>query len=327
LLARIYTHKKSSYLEKSGKILTFTHGVIIFVMKFKRLGLILGLTLTSLAISLLNQKEVQAHCRVWHPHHCTIEEVVDDVTKTVDRWGLAVANPSLATVPAYLESLYQQGNGRWRNLPDDFKACYRSHYGISLDEVKYATNINTGHGQGITVGKDIYSPTDINLSNRNDRHWMLHELEHVRQYQVVGGVSAFMVKYGVQGSMQIARNGSFNIHDNIELEKEADAKADRIVGLCEVNKALVEFFPPNTDNVLKETIESSYREAFGRNPSQDEINHWVGRSKQETVSMDILMSNHRGWLKSGGDLDETIVRSYREIGIERKAGHFRAPIA
>jgi hypothetical protein len=198
-------------------------------MKFKRLGLTLSLALATVPIiSLLNPKEVKAHCRIWHPHHCSIEEVVDDVTKTVDRWGLVVASPYLAPVPGYLESLYQQGNGRWRNLPNAFKARYRRHYGINLDEVKYATNINTGHGQAITVGKEIYFPTDINLDDPDGLHWMLHELEHVRQYQVVGGVSAFLVKYAVQGSMQIARNGSFNIHDNIQLEKEADAKADRL---------------------------------------------------------------------------------------------------
>jgi hypothetical protein len=183
----------------------------------------LGLSVTMVQIiGLPNQKieEAQAHCRVWHPHHCTIEEVVDDTKKTIDRYGLSVANPSLIPVSGYLESLYQQGNNRWKGLPDDFKACYRKHYNFNLDNVRYATDVNTVHGSAI-----------INLSDPKDRHWMLHELEHVRQYQAVGGVSAFLIKYVVQGAIQIGRNGSISIHDNIELEREADSKADRMIDI------------------------------------------------------------------------------------------------
>jgi len=186
--------------------------------RMKRFWSVLGLTTTLATLQLIgfpNQKanEAQAHCRAWHPHHCTINEVVNDVGKTVDRWGLAAANPSLIPVSGYLESLLQQGNGKWKVLPDDFKACYRKYYSFNLDDVRYATNVNTVHGQAITVDSQIYFPTDINLStSRDDKHWMFHELEHVRQYQVVGGVSAFLVKYVVQGGIEVGRNGSVNIH-------------------------------------------------------------------------------------------------------------------
>jgi Domain of unknown function (DUF4157) len=203
----------------------------------KQVCCVLGFTATLTTLHLIGfpnvkPNEAQAHCRTWHPHHCTIKEVVKDVKKTGDRWGLAAAHPVLIPVSGYLERLYQQGNGRWQSLPDNFKACYGRHYGINLDEVKYATNINTGHGSAITVGKDIYFPTDINLDIPEGKRWILHELEHVRQYQVTGGVSKFLVKYGAQGAMEIASNGSFKIHDNIQLEQEADAKADRILDSC-----------------------------------------------------------------------------------------------
>lgn len=64
---------------------------------------------------------------------------------------------------------------------------------------------------------------------------------------------------------------------------------------------------------LIQLIESSYSEVFGREPTQDETKYWIGRSKQETVNFDILIANHRGWLRGGGDIDETIVRSYQAI--------------
>jgi hypothetical protein len=217
----------------------------------RRFWSVLGLSTSLVTLHFIgfpNQRanEAQAHCRAWHPHHCTIQEVVDDVGKTVDRWGLAAVSPKLVPVSGYLEFLLQQGNGRWQRLPDDFKTCYREHYGFNLDDVRFATNVNTIHGQGITVDTQIYFPRDINLSDRSDRHWMLHELEHVRQYQVVGGVSAFLVKYVVQGGIEVGRNGSINIHDNIGLEREADSKADRILDACSTTSSSQQYFfsPP-----------------------------------------------------------------------------------
>lgn len=235
-----------------------------------------------------NQKanEAQAHCRAWHPHHCTIREVVDDVGRTVDRWGLAAANPSLIPVSGYLESLLQQGNGRWQTLPDDFKACYREHYSFNLDDVRFATNVNTIHGQGITVDSQIYFPRDINLSDRVDRHWMLHELEHVRQYQVVGGVSAFLVKYVVQGGIEVGRNGSINIHDNIGLEREADSKADRILDAC--SKTSSQPVASHASLVRAPVFDASFylashgdlRNAFGSN-QESARNHWLSNGIRE----------------------------------------------
>lgn len=211
-------------------------------MKSRKLWTTLGVTatLTTLQIAgLPNQKinEAQAHCRVYHPHHCTVPEVITDVRKTVDRYGLSIAHPYLIPVSGYLEFLFQQGNGRWQGLPDDFKACYRNYYSFNLDDVRYATNVNTIHGAAITVDSQIYFPSDVDLRYRNHRRWILHELEHVGQYQAVGGVSAFLLKYFVQGGIEVGRNGSINIHDNIGLERNADAKADRVLDLCSTSTA------------------------------------------------------------------------------------------
>ena len=67
------------------------------------------------------------------------------------------------------------------------------------------------------------------------------------------------------------------------------------------------------DNKLRLLIEVSYQEVFGRNPSQDESNFWLNRGKQETLSKESLISYHRSWLRQGGDIDGTIVRSYQVI--------------
>jgi Domain of unknown function (DUF4157) len=137
----------------------------------------------------------------------------------------------------YLADLERQAQGRKRPLPDGFRSIVAQHYPkINLERVRYAENINTWHGQGMTVGYTIYFTSAIDLNNRDDVHWMLHELEHVTQYERVGGVSAFLLKYFFHGAIRAINNGSFNVHDDLGLERDADNKADRIIG--EVANAL-----------------------------------------------------------------------------------------
>jgi hypothetical protein len=282
----------------------------------RRFWSVLGLSTSLVTLHFIgfpNQRanEAQAHCRAWHPHHCTIQEVVDDVGKTLDRWGLAAVSPKLIPVSGYLEFLLQQGNGRWQRLPDDFKTCYREHYRFNLDDVRFATNVNTIHGQGITVDSQIYFPRDINLSDRSDRHWMLHELEHVRQYQVVGGVSAFLVKYVVQGGIEVGRNGSINIHDNIGLEREADSKADRVLDACSKTPSSqpaasnYQSFRLQTGTALHETADNF---AFGVLPNGDLVaikKSGTGSGKTE-VHILSAASNYQSFrLQTGTALHET----------------------
>lgn len=70
--------------------------------------------------------------------------------------------------------------------------------------------------------------------------------------------------------------------------------------------------PPQTSQ-LSDVVVASYQSAFGRTPTQEELNYWLGRSRQETINMDILMVNHQGWLRGGNEINETIVRSYQAI--------------
>jgi len=132
-------------------------------------------------------------------------------------------------VREYFTYLENQGNGRWKALPDRLQYILTPKYDkVILSEVRYAENIDTIHGQAITVGNNIYFPQSINLNNPTDIPWLLHELEHVSQYNAHGGKEAFVVKYLVNGALQIGRNGSINIHDAINLERDAENKAIRI---------------------------------------------------------------------------------------------------
>ena len=138
----------------------------------------------------------------------------------------ATIPPGVSEYIAYLE---RQAQGREKALPSDFLAIVGPHYvKAPLSLVRYAEGINTIHGQAITVGNRIYFPSAINLSEPHDLQWMLHELEHVSQYNVHDGVTPFLIKYLVQGGIQMRKNG-FNVHDSISLEADAENKAVRIL--------------------------------------------------------------------------------------------------
>lgn len=95
--------------------------------------------------------------------------------------------------------------------------------------VKFATDINTVHGQAITIENQIFFPREIDLENKDDLWWMLHELTHVKQYLDIGGFEKFMLEYLVQGGAEMIKHKSFDIHDLIPLEEKADQKADTII--------------------------------------------------------------------------------------------------
>jgi hypothetical protein len=133
-------------------------------------------------------------------------------------------------VREYFTYLESQGSNRWKRLPKRLQSILAPEYiKAFLSKVRYAENINTVHGQAITVENNIYFPTSINLNNYSDMSWLLHELEHVSQYQVHGGKTSFVIKYLANGVLEIGRNGSIDIHDAINLERDADNKSNRIL--------------------------------------------------------------------------------------------------
>ncbi|WP_178133967.1 eCIS core domain-containing protein [Vineibacter terrae] len=100
---------------------------------------------------------------------------------------------------------------------------------IDLRKVRFAVDINTGHGQAITIGYRIFFPRKIDLDDRNDVLLMLHELEHVVQYERRGGIRPFLAEYIAKIPTKIIERRRFNIHDDLDIERAANAKADRVI--------------------------------------------------------------------------------------------------
>jgi len=162
--------------------------------------------------------------------------IKDPIGTTTDEWqrtrrrylDQGLVPPGVAEYFDYLE---KQGRGRFKGIPSRLKTILRKHYhNFRLDDVWYAENIDTLHGQGITVDRHIFFTDPIDLyNNPNDMHWLLHELEHVSQYRAHGGKTPFLVKYLVNGGLEMFKNGSVDIHDAIQLERDAENKANRII--------------------------------------------------------------------------------------------------
>ena len=129
----------------------------------------------------------------------------------------------------YIQYLEAQAAGKYKKLPGDFVDAAQPYYNkISLQDVRYAENIHTVHGQCITIGNKIYITGSVDWKSVGDIWIMLHELEHVTQYEAVGGVSEFILKYLLQGGLTMINNGTFNPHDKIPLEREANRKAEKV---------------------------------------------------------------------------------------------------
>ena len=157
-----------------------------------------------------------------HPHPHVIKK--PPLKPVIDALDQTLIPPGMKE---YIQNLERQANNK-RGLPEALKSAISGQYNIDLNKVRYATNIDTGHGQAITIGYNIYFPSSVDLNDDSQLNWMLHELEHVSQYKAHGGINPFLVKYVVQGGIQIFSRGHFNIHDNIGLERDAENKADRI---------------------------------------------------------------------------------------------------
>lgn len=163
-----------------------------------------------------------------------VRQTLRDIDTQVVQPVGELVKEALATVVPNPLSLYLKfldAQAKYQPLPAYLRTILAPHYGVDLARVRFATDVNTVHGQAITVGYDIYFPRSIDLDTPSygHLHWMLHELEHVVQYERHGGVTPFLLKYAAQGLLQVLGTGSFDVHDNIELEKQAEDKADRII--------------------------------------------------------------------------------------------------
>ena len=81
----------------------------------------------------------------------------------------------------------------------------------------------------MTIGNTIYFVRGMNFGDPNDGWTLFHELEHVVQYANRGGVEPFLSEYVLKAAGSILRGGnSIDMHDNIDLENAANAKANQV---------------------------------------------------------------------------------------------------
>jgi len=167
---------------------------------------------------------------------------------------------------SYMEDQVGNNGKTWKKLPEELIDILAPYYRVVqkdgkeiegedvLASVRYAEDIDTIHGQTITVVDKIYfvpkpvrNDSSCNEKKRDfkrepcDFCLLLHELTHVKQYlEMGGGTTPFLKKYFAQtikGTFVFVINTIFgspkdrekgivtNIHDSQELEEKADEYA------------------------------------------------------------------------------------------------------
>jgi Domain of unknown function (DUF4157) len=144
----------------------------------------------------------------------------------IARIGYETVRPIVDHYIGFLQN--QAGNNVYR-LDDSIIGQIQQFYSVDLHSVVYATGINTLHGANITIGSTVYFVRPMNFNDPNDAWTLYHELEHVVQYAARGGVEPFLAEYILKAGGSILRGGnSIDIHDNIDLENAANAKANQV---------------------------------------------------------------------------------------------------
>ena len=132
-------------------------------------------------------------------------------------------------VDSYIAYLQNQAGNNVFAFDDNFINRIQRFYPFDLHSIRYATGINTVHGQNITIWHTIHFTGSPDLTNPFDAALAYHELEHVAQYNAKGSVDAFMAQYILQSSGSILHGGnSVDIHNNIGLEQDAINKASQV---------------------------------------------------------------------------------------------------
>jgi hypothetical protein len=161
----------------------------------------------------------------------------------IARLGYQTVRPIVDQYIGFLQN--QAGNNVYR-LDQSVIAAIQQFYSVDLHNVRYAVGINTIHGQNITIGNTVYFVRGMNFNDPNDAWTLYHELEHVVQYANRGGVEPFLSEYILKAGGSILRGGnSIDVHDNIDLENAANAKANQVAAAAN-NGVAGQNWPPQS---------------------------------------------------------------------------------
>ena len=159
----------------------------------------------------------------------------------IARLGYQTVRP---IVDQYIGFLQNQAGNNVYWLDPSVIAPIQRFYSVDLRQVRYAVGINTIHGQNITIGNTVYFVRGMNFNDPNDAWTLHHELEHVVQYANRGGVEPFLSEYILKAGGSILRGGnSIDLHDNIDLENAANAKANQVAAAAN-NGVAGQIWPP-----------------------------------------------------------------------------------
>ena len=127
----------------------------------------------------------------------------------------------------------------WKTIDIKLRNILAEDFSFPLENVKYATNINTITGQPITFGYDIFFPRSMNIKeDEYDLREMLKQLEYAQTYKSSGGIWPFLEKYlfnkdnPPQTKMLLrkcVRQRALNLDDIRSLDKKTDDDAESIL--------------------------------------------------------------------------------------------------
>jgi hypothetical protein len=155
---------------------------------------------------------------------CT-NDIAHCSTNLISQFGWLAIGPILQPYIDYLEG---QAKNKWQTLPPAMISDLAPDYAIDLTQIRYAFNIDTIHKKDITIGNDIFFVDAPDFNDPSEVQVLYHELQHAVQYKEHHGVNQFLVDYVLHGGGQMIAHKSFNIHDDINLENEAIAKASQM---------------------------------------------------------------------------------------------------
>lgn len=134
-------------------------------------------------------------------------------------------------VEGMLSDYQRQAEGKWEAIPEVLIQIIQPYYKMNLSLVKFGVNIVTSNPHtAIAFPGQIFFPRNLApLADKNDLRWLLHELTHQDQYLRVGGLRNFLDNYATDIARKVISTKSFDVHDVLEYEKEADHHADSIL--------------------------------------------------------------------------------------------------
>lgn len=186
-------------------------------MNLRDLFYIAGISAGSLAYVLFLQKPAQADCTRWHPHHCGIEDVREEINRgpldstpfDPDTWNPIdwINSGAGELCEANARITAERNRDRAQGLSRLQKRYLRPYYGSLVDNVTviWGSLLNDDlsfQGQTITLGSNgqAYGHTiyirERRQSNSTEQLILLaHELRHVQQYRGYGDIDTFCREY------------------------------------------------------------------------------------------------------------------------------------